>query len=60
MPDEELISKKLCVDRIDPDLFFEFKLCLMKKGLTMREVIIAYIEAWTEAVQAELKKAKRI
>jgi hypothetical protein len=60
MPNEDrLLSRKLNVDNIDPDLFRRFKVCLMHKGLTMREVIIDYLEAFAEAVEAEIKKAKR-
>lgn len=54
-----LISRKLNVDNIEPELFYRFKVCLLHKSLAMREVIIDYLEGFVEVVEAEIKKAKR-
>jgi len=59
MNDEVLLSRKLHVDNIDPDLYLKFKLCLLQKSLTMREVIIDYLKAFVESAEAETKKARR-
>jgi len=59
MPNEDYIHRKVSVDGVDPDLFRRFKVVLVDKGLTMREVIIEYLKAFVEACEAEAKKAKR-
>jgi hypothetical protein len=59
MNDEVLLSRKLHVDNIDPELYLQFKLCLLQKNLTMREVVIDYLEAFVASVKTDAKKAKR-
>lgn len=56
MDSEGLIHRKLSVDGIDPDLFLQFKLCLLQQSMTMREAIIEYIEAFVRSAQADAKK----
>ncbi|MBA7633435.1 hypothetical protein ES703_41001 [subsurface metagenome] len=58
MDTEGLIHRKLSVDGIDPDLFFQFKLCLLQQSMTMREAIIGYIEAFVESARADAKKKR--
>ena len=55
----ELVSKKLSVDNIEPDLFYRFKVCLLRQSLTMRDVIIDYLQAYVESAEAEAEKVRK-
>jgi len=57
MTNENALTKKLCVDGIDPDLYLQFKLILLHKNLGIRKVIISYLEAFVESGVADLKKS---
>jgi len=47
------MSRKLCVDGIEPELYKKFKMILLVKSLSIREVIIHYLEAFVESAEAE-------
>lgn len=47
------MSRKLCVDGIEPELYLRFKMNLLLRGLSIREVIIDYLEAFVESAEAE-------
>lgn len=55
----EIVSKKLSVDNIDPDLFYRFKVCLLRQALTMRDVIIDYVQAYVDSAEAEAEKVRK-
>ncbi|GAI89632.1 unnamed protein product [marine sediment metagenome] len=55
----ELVSRKLSVENIDPDLFYRFKVCLLRQSLTMRDVIIDYLQAYVESAEAEAEKTRK-
>jgi len=58
MPDEPVISRKIGIDGIDPELFTQFKLCLLQQEMTMREAIITFIRSFIKRVESEIEKGK--
>ena len=58
MPDEPIISRKLGIDGIDPELFNQFKLCLLQQEMTMREAILTFIRSFVKRVEGEIEKSK--
>ncbi|GAI08679.1 unnamed protein product, partial [marine sediment metagenome] len=44
---------------IDPDLFYRFKVCLLRQAITMRDVIIDYVQAYVDSAEAEADKTRR-
>jgi len=55
----EIVSKKLSVDNIEADLYYRFKVCLLRQSLTVRDVIIDYLQAYVESAEAEAEKTRR-
>lgn len=58
MPDEEVISKKLNVDNIDPELFFQFKISVLQQSMTIREAILSFMRSFVESAQADVKRKR--
>ncbi|MBA7652097.1 hypothetical protein ES703_59926 [subsurface metagenome] len=60
MDNENAITKKLCVDGIDPDLYLKFKMILLQRNIGIRKVIIHYLEAFVEAGEGELRRGSGV
>jgi len=58
MNSEGLLHRKISIDGIDPDLFIQFKLCLIQQDMTMRSAVISLIEGFVESAQADTKKKR--
>jgi hypothetical protein len=58
MNSEGLLHRKIGIDGIDPDLFIQFKLCLIQQDMTMRSAVISLIEGFVESAQADAKKKR--
>ncbi len=58
MNSEGLLHRKISIDGIDPDLFIQFKLCLIQQSMTMRSAVISLIEGFVESAQADAKKKR--
>lgn len=58
MNSEGLLHRKISIDGIDPDLFVQFKLCLIQQSMTMRSAVISLIEGFVESAQADAKKKR--
>lgn len=58
MNSEGLLHRKISIDGIDPDLFIQFKLCLIQQDMTMRSAVISLIEGFVESAQADAKKKR--
>ncbi|MBA7679932.1 hypothetical protein ES703_88238 [subsurface metagenome] len=54
----EIVSKKLSVDNIEAQLYYRFKVCLLRQNLTVRDVIIDYLQAYVESAEAEAEKIR--
>lgn len=53
-----LVSRKIQVEGVDPELFHDFKLALFQLNLTIKECLISYIEAFVESARKDAKRAR--
>lgn len=56
MANEPVISRKIGIDGIDPELFNQFKICLFHQEMSMREAILTFIRSFIKTVEAEIEK----
>lgn len=56
MSKDEVVTKRLNVEGIPEDLFQDFKICCVINGSTIREIIIAFLEAYVKSSRKDFKK----
>ncbi|GAH92533.1 unnamed protein product, partial [marine sediment metagenome] len=56
---EPVISRKIGIDGIDPELFNQFKLCLFHQKMSMREAVLTFIRSFIKAVEVEIDKGEK-
>ncbi|GAH92515.1 unnamed protein product [marine sediment metagenome] len=59
MSNEPVISRKIGIDGIDPELFNQFKLCLFHQKMSMREAVLTFIRSFIKAVEVEIDKGEK-
>ena len=59
MPTEPILSRKIGIDGIDPELFNQFKVCLFHQEMSMKEAILAFIRSFIKTVEVEIEKEEK-
>ena len=56
MSKDEAVTKRLNVEGIQEDLFHDFKICVVVNRTTIKEVIVAFLEAYVNSSRKDFKK----